>query len=83
MNLKLDIPQPLADELKSQAESSGLDISTFVIQTLKAITEEQSIIPKLANEQFQSKLQELIDAHPKNLGSVDDSRESIYLGCGE
>jgi hypothetical protein len=83
MNLKLNIPQPLAGALKSQAENSGVDVATFVIESLRAITSEHSSTPKMNRDQFKRKLQELIDAHPKNVGHIDDSRDSIYVGRGE
>ncbi len=83
MDLKLEIPQPLAEALKSQAESSGVDIATYVMQTLMAIAAEKRPPVRLTREQFRLRLQELVDAHPRNLGHVDDSRESIYAGRGE
>ena len=38
---------------------------------------------KLSLDEFKEKIQEIIDLHPVSNGQMDDSRESIYEGCGE
>jgi hypothetical protein len=53
------------------------------MQALASITADQGSRPELTEERFRMKLQELIDAHPRDLGRVDDGRESIYAGRGE
>ncbi len=81
MNLMLHLPPSLEEPLKHLAAQSGLDIETYVIETVKSqvnAAREDDWKPKVNAAEFRRKIEEMIALHPPLSGHVDDSRESIY-----
>jgi hypothetical protein len=85
MNLVLHVPPNLEVTLKAQASAAGKDLAAFVVETLQqALAPEASgVAVTESHEQFRTKLQQIIDLHPRGNSAMDDSRESIYAGRGE
>ncbi len=83
MNLVLNLPADLEAIIKKRAEQAGLDIPTYVLQTLRDSDLELTGEPSISNEQFEASLNRLRELHSKVPATFDDSRESIYEGRGE
>lgn len=83
MNLMLNIPADLEAILKKRAEQAGLDIPTYVLQTLRISDFDQAGDTSISNEQFEASLKRLREIHASAPAQFDDSRESIYEGRGE
>ncbi|QDV25906.1 hypothetical protein [Aureliella helgolandensis] len=83
MNLVLNLPADLEAIIKKRAEQAGLDIPTYVLQTLRVSDLELAGEPSISNEQFEASLNRLRELHSKVPATFDDSRESIYEGRGE
>ena len=82
MTLQLNLPPQLESILLKRASAAGVDLSTFVLETLSAI-EPDTIQPTLSESEFAAKLDRIVAIHAHAPGDFDDSRESIYSGCGE
>ena len=83
--MTITLPIELESALRQRAALAGKDIETFVREIL---TEEVSNQPTknirtLSHEEFVAKLRGIIALHSESNGKMDDSRESIYAGCGE
>jgi hypothetical protein len=83
MNLVINLPPDLEAILKKRAEQVGLDISTYVLQTLRIADFDQAGDASISNEQFEASLERLREIHASAPTRFDDSRESIYEGRGE
>jgi hypothetical protein len=83
MNLEIDFPADLVAILKRRADRAGLDITAYVVQTLRISDLDQSGDAPISNEQFEASFQKLGEIHAHVPVPFDDSRESIYEGCGE
>ena len=87
MGINVNVPVEFEDALRRRAESAGKDLSTFAGELLMEEVADELPIKRLKRrmsfEQYKAKIQELIDLHPGGNGKMDDSRESIYEGCGE
>lgn len=83
MNLVLNLPADLEAILKRRAEQAGLDIPTYVLQTLRISDFDQAGDASISNEQFEESLKRLREIHATVPVKFDDSRESIYEGRGE
>ena len=84
MSINVNVPVEFEEALRRRAESEGKDLSTFARELLmEEVADEVPAKRKLSSEEFKAKLQEIIDLHPGGKGKMDDSRESIYAGCGE
>ena len=83
MNLVLNLSPDLEADLKKRAEQAGLDMPTYVLQTLRTTDLEQVGDISISNEQFDVSLKRLFEIHANVPAHFDDSRESIYEGRGE
>jgi hypothetical protein len=83
MNLVLNLSPDLEADLKKRAEQAGLDMPTYVLQTLRTTDLEQAGDISISNEQFDVSLKRLLEIHANVPAHFDDSRESIYEGRGE
>jgi hypothetical protein len=83
MNLVIDLPADLEAILKKRAEQVGLDIPTYVLQTLLISDFDPAGDASISNEQFEASLKRLLEIHASAPAQFDDSRESIYEGRGE
>lgn len=83
MNLVLNLSPDLEADLKKRAEQAGLDMPTYVLQTLRTTDLEQVGDISISNEQFDVSLKRLLEIHANVPAHFDDSRESIYEGRGE
>lgn len=83
MNLKIDLPADLEAILRKRAEQAGLDIPAYVLQALRFLDLDQAADTFISNEQFEASLQRLREIHANVPAQFDDTRESIYEGCGE
>ena len=82
MNLVLNLPADLEAIIKKRAEQAGLDVSAYVLQTLRG-SDFELTEASISNEQFEASLNRLREIHAKASPTFDDSRESIYEGRGE
>lgn len=82
MSIQINLPPHLEIALLQRASEVGLDVSTFVAETLSGI-EADIIQPKFSDLEFAAKLDRIVSIHSHTPGDFDDSRDSIYAGCGE
>lgn len=82
MNLVLNLPADLETILKRRAEQAGLDIPTYVLQTLRLSDLEQAGDVFISIERFEASLKRL-EIHASVPAQFDEDRESIYEGRGE
>jgi hypothetical protein len=83
MNLMLNLPADLEANVKKRAEQAGLDLPAYVLQTLRVSDIELTGERAISNDQLEASLNRLREIHAKVSSAFDDSRESIYEGCGE
>lgn len=83
MNLVINLPTDLEGIIRKRAEQAGLDIPTYVLQTLRVADLDQAGDASISNEQFEASLKRLGEIHASVPAQFDDSRESIYEGRGE
>jgi hypothetical protein len=88
MALTLELPAELEQSLRQRAAANGQDVASFVGQVVAeslGLTAEPAVVaPSVTSRQeFQARLQRIIDRHAGTQGRLDDSRESIYSGRGE
>lgn len=87
MTLHIDLAPEDEALLREQAAAVGKDVATFareaLRETLRFEAESKDERPRLSKEQRLAEWRALV-ASARPLGYiVDDSRESIYEGCGE
>jgi hypothetical protein len=97
MTLTIELTGEIEQRLCEAAAAGGQDLSTCVQQILAEhfVIPEAANAPRLAAEEwptpprgetpdaFMGRLREMVRRHAVRCGHVDDSRESIYAGCGE
>jgi len=83
MTMHLELPPQLVEQLRQRAATTGEAPEAIVLQALQEKFTPEPVRPRLSPEEFAAKLQEIMDLHPRVTHFVDDSRESIYEGCGE
>lgn len=85
MTVTIDLPTEFEQALHQRAAEAGQDVATFVKEAvLERLAEEQAPPPKRrSHSKFKERLRRYIAKHGVRCGHVDDSRESIYAGCGE
>ncbi len=83
MNLQVNLPADLEAMIKKRAEQAGVDLPTYVLQTLRASGDEAGNSNPVSDEQFAASLHRLAAIHANANPNFDDSRESIYAGRGE
>lgn len=84
MTLIIHLPAEIEHAVRERALAAGLDLDSFAA---KVLTEEIAEAPeparRISRDEFQERLQRIINLHPIAKHFVDDSRESIYAGRGE
>lgn len=83
MNLRIEIPKHLDEILATRAAESGKDVESFVVDSL---CEQLSVVPCKVSDSTTDFNLWLIDVQksiPVDSLDIDDSRESMYAGCGE
>ena len=86
MNLQIQVPANLEQALKLRASAAGKDVAAFVVDALREeLTqgEQTTETPNPVESSFSDWLSSWRQHAPKTNHFVDDSRESIYAGCGE
>ena len=86
MNLQIQVPANLEKALKLRASAAGKDVAAFVVDALReelSLGEPALEVPNPTSSNFSDWLSKWRQGAPKTNHFVDDSRESIYAGCGE
>ena len=86
MTLTIELTGDIEQRLQEQAAASGCDVPSYVRHLLADKLEEEPTVPpqpRRSHAEFMAKLREIGARHPGSNGRMDDSRESIYAGCGE
>jgi hypothetical protein len=86
MTLTIEITNEIEQRLQAQAAAAGCDVTSFVQRFLTENLADEVPIPgqpRRSSAEFMARLQAIMDRHPGSGGHLDDSRESIYGGCGE
>lgn len=86
MTLHITLPAEIEHAVRERAFHAGLDVETFVTNVVKDEVADDLATPRkrrMSHEEFQSRLQKIMERHPISQHVVDDSRESIYAGRGE
>ena len=85
MNISISFPDEIENALRSGAAAVGVDIETFVkkIVTEQLADDRSNPKPGISPEEFAKRSAAWIRLHPVLDHAIDDSRESIYAGCGE
>ncbi len=86
MHVSLPFPAEVEHAIRQRALQAGEGIESFlqrmVTETL-AVDEPAPAPRARSHAEFMAKLREIGARHPGSNGRMDDSRESIYAGCGE
>ena len=77
MTIQINLPPHVEAALLQRASEVGLDISTFVTDSLFAI-EADTLQPKISDFEFTAKLDRIVSIHSRTDANFDDGRESIY-----
>ena len=85
MTISLDFPTDVENTLRQRAAAAGQDVATFVKEVVFDHLAEEAPTPTKPSkrESFEDWMRAWIKLHPVLPTAVDDSRESIYAGCGE
>ncbi len=84
MSVSISLPDEIEQALLLRAKAAGQDINAFVTSIVtEQLADESGTDKNESHEEFMTKLRGIISLHPVSNGNVDDSRESIYAGCGE
>ena len=90
MNLQLKVSEQLEAMLKRRAQEAGVDVQTYVLDSLKSLEQESNSLEAetrelslLSQAEFSAKLDKIAAIHSNAPSGFDDSRESIYAGRGE
>ena len=82
MSLQITIPPQLEQVIAKRAAELGVDVQTYVVDTLSESLSE-SLLASVLSSEFIAQLDRISELHISAPATFDDSRESIYLGCGE
>ena len=82
MSLQITIPPQLEQVIAKRAAEVGVDVQTYVVDTLTESLSE-SLLASVLSSEFIAQLDRISELHISAPATFDDSRESIYLGCGE
>ncbi len=86
MNVTLKFPPELESVLRRCAAAAGQDVNPFVQKIVAEnldLKTETTAVNRVSSGKFVELLESWIALHPVLDHAVDDSRESIYSGCGE
>jgi hypothetical protein len=86
LNIQLQLPSEYVDELRRRASEHGENLDVYIshivaeeVQAELGATRRNESNAKDFGEWFKA----WADRHPRVNHIIDDSRESIYAGCGE
>ena len=79
------VPDQIAVALHRKAALAGQDLITFLQEVANDDSLAEAAPPqrRINHEEFRTLLKEIAELSPGSRGEMDDSRESIYVGCGE
>jgi hypothetical protein len=83
MNLRIDLPPSLEQSLRQRASEAGMDVESFVMQSIRETLNEADVPLHPSTSDFGVWLSEVRSLVPQVSHFIDDSRESIYAGRGE
>jgi predicted HicB family RNase H-like nuclease len=83
MNLRIDLPPSLEQSLRQRASEAGMDVESFVMQSIRETLNEADVPLRPSTSDFGAWLSEVRSLVPQVSHFIDDSRESIYAGRGE
>ena len=87
MNVNVPIPANIEPMLQQYAAAAGLGVPEFIrsVVTEKVVGASAAFARprKMSHDEYTKKLMAWIGAHPAAGRAIDDSRESMYEGCGE
>lgn len=85
MNISIEIPDLVEAALRRKAATFGQDLSEYLQKVAFEEAEEELPTPPSGEsaDAFMLRLRAMVQRHAVRCGHVDDSRESIYFGCGE
>ena len=85
MNISIVISDDVEDRIRRKAAISGMDLAEYIERMVVVEAEEELPIPPVGEnaETFMNRMRTMVLRHGVRSGHVDDSRESIYNGCGE
>ena len=84
MNIKINLPNELESILRERAAKEGIPIESFVIQAVAERLVDSNVDENpISTSNFTQWLRGWSSHFLKLNQPVDDSRESIYAGCGE
>lgn len=84
--LTLSIPDDVQQQLQKRADEQGREFAAIALEILELGLRYAPSTPQaasLTHEERLKALQEWVQSRPKIDVILDDSRESIYKGCGE
>lgn len=85
MTVTIELTTEIEAALRRRAAASGEDLETYVRQLVaNSLIEESEVVPpRRSAAEFEQRLDAWIATLPRVDHEIDDSRESIYEGCGE
>ncbi len=86
LDIHLQLPPEYIDALRQHAAASGEDIDAYVSHLITDHLQSDATCtrrPNFAPQVFTQWLNSWAARHPQLQHGIDDSRESIYAGCGE
>jgi len=86
LDIHLQLPPEYIDTLRQHAAANGEDISVYVSHLIADHLQPDVASSPKSNgtpQDFAEWLKSWAERHPQLNHVVDDSRESIYAGCGE
>jgi hypothetical protein len=85
MTVQVEISADMEAKLQNRAAAAGQDVASFVRKLLsdELAAETPDNGQAQSHEEFSRRLRATIDGDGIRCGTFDDSRESIYDGCGE
>ena len=85
MNVNIVVPDYAEEALRRKAATVGQDLKEYLQRVVLEEAEEDFPLPPDGEcaDAFMARLHAMLQRHAIRSGHVDDSRESIYAGCGE
>jgi hypothetical protein len=93
-SLTIHLAADVEQKLRDQASRAGKSLETYVVDLAERAAKEHSangVVKPIASvrpedlsaEEWVAKFRAWVDSQPRRDVIADDSRESIYEGCGE
>lgn len=83
MNVRINLPAELEAKLRRDAEMSGLDVETLILEAVKSQYFEEEPSREKTRRDFRTWLKHFRRNTRPMRNEMDDSRESMYEGRGE